>query len=429
MSSRFAQLILAFACAVATIGATKVTVNEDKVLEINGKRVFPIGFTMAPAPGMKAPNGNDGLKELHAAGGSFLRTGPNGNVRWSDKYIEQEQKWFDAAADAGMYCLPFLKELSTIDPGEEKLEAMLKKVVERFKDHPAMGCWKGADEPEWGNEYIEPMLRTRRLVRELDPNHPMWIVQAPMGTIDSLRRYNDTMDITGQDIYPIAYPPGAHSRLPNREISLVGEHTRIMQEVVSEQKPIWMTLQIAWSGVAKTGRTLRMPTLAQERFMAYEAIINGARGLVYFGGSLPATLSPRDKELGWNWTWFDVNLRPLLAEIDENSPLYPALIARASEIPIRCRREGIPFAPEKDIELLVREVDDEIFLLACNRGTQTLQVNFLQIPPVKSEVEVLYEGQRKVRVEDHAINDYFGPYDVHVYRMKRLAAVVDHTQE
>jgi len=429
MISRLADVVLALACAVATIGATKVTINNDKVLEINGKKVFPIGFTMAPAPGMKAPNGNDGLKELHAAGGSFLRTGPNGNARWNDKYIEQEQKWFDAAADAGMYCLPWLKELSTIDPGEEKLEAMLKKVVERFKDHPAMGCWKGADEPEWGFEYVDPMLHARKLVRDWDSNHPMWIVHAPMGTIDSLRRYNDTMDITGQDIYPIAYPPGAHSRLPNRELSLVGDHTRLMQEVVYEQKPIWMTLQIAWSGAARADRTLRMPTLAQERFMAYEAIINGARGLIYFGGSLPTTLSPQDKKLGWNWGWFDVNLRPLLSEINQNSALYPALVARQSEIPIRCRREGIPFAPEKDIELLVREVDDEVFLLACNRGTQTLQVNFLQIPPVKPEVEVMFEGPRKVRVEQHVLSDFFGPYEVHVYRMKRVEASIDYSQE
>jgi len=108
---------------------TKVTINADKVLEINGRKVFPIGFTMAPLPGTKAPNGRDGLQELHDAGGLFLRTGPNANFRWNDKYIETEQKWFDSAANAQMYCLPWLKELSSIDPGEEKAEAALKKIV------------------------------------------------------------------------------------------------------------------------------------------------------------------------------------------------------------------------------------------------------------------------------------------------------------
>src|SRR2546423_9601519 len=129
-----------------------------------------------------------------------------------------------------------------------------------------------------------------------------------------MRESTDTRYMAGRAIYPIAYPPGAHSNLPNRELSLVGDHPRLMQEVVREEKPIWMTLQIAWSGVVNEQRTLRMPTLFQERFMTYEAIINGARGVVYFGGGLQQPMSPADKKLGWNWSWFDLNLRPLLAE-------------------------------------------------------------------------------------------------------------------
>ena len=411
---------LSFRCpAIPCFAATKVTIKEDQVLLINGNKTFPIGFTMAPAPGMKAPDGRDGLQELHDAGGSFLRTGPSHDEKWNDKYIAEEQKWFDAAAAAHMYCLPWLKELSTIEPNQPKKEEMLKAVVERFKDHPAMGCWKGADEPEWGSEYIEPMQHVRDLLRKLDPNHPMWIVQAPRGTVDSMRAYNDTMDITGQDIYPISYPPGIHSRLPNHEISLVGDHARVMQDVVQGEKPIWMTLQIAWSGVAKEDRVLRFPTLAQERFMAYEAIINGARGLVWFGGSLPVTLSARDKQFGWNWSWFDVNLRPLLAEIGEKSPLYPALVARESEIPIHCQREGIGFSPEKDIEFCVREVDRDIFLFACNRGTATVHVNFSQIPDCDRQADVMFESPRKVKFEKGVLEDFFGPFEVHVYRFHR----------
>jgi hypothetical protein len=419
MKIRSLTLLILVIAYVPCFAGNKVTINQDKVLEINGKRVFPIGFTMAPPPGSKAPNGNDGLKELHDAGGSFLRTGPNGHGRWNEKGFEAEQKWMDAAADAGMYCLPWLKELSTVEPGDQKEEAALKRVVERFKDHPAMGCWKGADEPEWGFELVEPMQHARDLVRELDPDHPMWIVEAPLGTIDSMREYNDTMDITGQDVYPISYPPGVHSKLPSRELSLIGDHTRIMQEVVREEQPIWMTLQIAWSGVVKEGRTLRMPTFPQERFMAYEAIINGARGLVYFGGNLPQAMNEQDKKLGWNWTWFDQNLRPLLAEIGHQSPLLPALVARQSEIPIRCQREGIPYATEKDMEWCVREVDNDIFLLACNRGQTMLQVNFVSIPPVDATAEVMFESPRKVTVEDGKIKDYFAPFEVHVYRMHR----------
>ena len=108
-----------------------------------------------------------------------------------------------------------------------------------------------------------------------------------------------------------------------------------MLEVVDGRKPIWLTLQIAWSGVAKRGKTLRFPTLPEQRFMTYEAIINGARGIIYFGGNLPQTLSERDKPYGWNWTYWDRVLRPVIEEIGDKSPLADALCAPNSKLPVK----------------------------------------------------------------------------------------------
>ena len=84
-------------------------------------------------------------------------------------------------------------------------------------------------------------------------------------------------------------------------------------------KPVWMTLQIAWSGVVPTrdrpGLVPRFPSLHDERFMAYQAIVNGARGLVFFGGHLTQVTTPADAKAGWNWTFWDRVLRPLVAEL------------------------------------------------------------------------------------------------------------------
>ena len=62
-------------------------------------------------------------------------------------------------------------------------------------------------------------------------------------------------------------------------------------------------------------------TVPEQRFMAYESIINGARGLTYFGGGLPQTLNERDKPLEFNWTYFDRVMRPLFDEIGPKSPI------------------------------------------------------------------------------------------------------------
>ena len=64
-------------------------------------------------------------------------------------------------------------------------------------------------------------------------------------------------------------------------------------------KPFWMTLQIAWSGVIPTDTkpdlVPRFPTFADLRFMAYQAIVNGARGLVFFGFPLHPAGTPADE--------------------------------------------------------------------------------------------------------------------------------------
>ena len=47
--------------------------------------------------------------------------------------------------------------------------------------------------------------------------------------------------------------------------------------------------------------------------MAYQAIANGARGLVFFGGHLTEVMSPADARAGWNWSFWSEALRPLVA--------------------------------------------------------------------------------------------------------------------
>ena len=87
-----------------------------------------------------------------------------------------------------------------------------------------------------------------------------------------------------------------------------------MTEVTRSKKPVWMVLQIAWSGVVKEGKTLRFPTFAEERYMTDQAIVNGARGVIYFGGHIEKAMSPADAKLGWNWTFWNRVLRPVVHE-------------------------------------------------------------------------------------------------------------------
>src|ERR1043166_3879540 len=115
---RNASLKLAHLALAATIlspsiivaAGSKATINSDLVLVIDGKKVFPIGFTMPPPPDGRTPEGKKAIRELADAGATFLRTGG----KWSEEITRREQKYLDAAARYGLHCLPFLRENADI---------------------------------------------------------------------------------------------------------------------------------------------------------------------------------------------------------------------------------------------------------------------------------------------------------------------------
>jgi hypothetical protein len=403
LASVLASLLLV---SSASPKPSDVIVGADGILRADNVPVFPIGFTMPPPPDGRTPEGKNGIAELAAAGATFLRTGGD----WDKQGLAQHERYLDAAARYGMYCLPYLRENAFIDSPQR--EKQLRDILKRFKDHPGLGAWKGDDEPAWGERPLPPLLKAYQVIKEVDPHHPVVIIHAPRGTVGQLRAYNSVGDILGADIYPVSYPPGVHSELTNKSISLVGDHTRIMMEVAQDKMPVWMVLQISWSGVLKPGKTLRFPTFPEERFMTYQAIINGARGLLYFGGNNEGGMSPRDKKLGWNWTFWQRVLRPVIEEIGTKSPLYPALVAPNSNLPIKV-------SPSEGLEFVTREVGNDLFVLSCKSEGATAKVQFSGLPADLREGEVMFESPRRIEAKDGKFSDWFGPFEVHVYRFNR----------
>lgn len=416
MSRLLSIVVCCLAFIVSTSArANRATINGDGVLEIDGKKVFPIGFTTSPPPDGKTPQGKNGVAELADAGATFLRAGPLG-MPWNAERFANEKAMEDAAARYGMHCWLNLREAVDLTPGAKRREALLHRLVDTFKNHPGLGVYKGADEPALGKVPVERTERAYRAVKALDPNHPLALIEAPDGIVpdvSNVKAYNSSCDIVGFDVYPIGYPPGRHSQFKetNSEISMVGDFTKMATEISGGQKSVWMTLQIVWSGVAKPGKTLRYPTFAEQRFMAYQAIINGARGLMYFGGNLPAGLNARDTQLGWNWQYWDNVLRRVVEEIGTKSPVYRALLVANSKLPVSVKGEGIEFC--------VREVGNEVFVLACNRSHKTEQVTFSGVGSVNGDGAVLFEEPRLVKAVNGAFTDWFGPFEVHVYRLAK----------
>jgi hypothetical protein len=430
------------------------TVQIDEatgVLMVDGsKKLFPIGFSNPPWQGGPAPSGKHPLQELRDAGGNLVRTRRG---RWDpnllDQQIAEEMRLLDAAGKHDLLCWLFLGRVARLPgpPGERNGE-VLPKLVDAFKGHPALAAYKGFDEPLHNTRKngkpapIDPaaVARARNLIHDQahDPNHPVVVIQAPIGKIAQLKPYADACDVTGADIFPISNPPAKHAAdQRNTDISVVGDVTKKMVKA-AKGKPVWMTLQIAWShstfkprrGPNQPPVVPVFPTLRDERFMAYQAIVNGARGLMFFGGHMLQVCTPEDAKKKWNWTFWREALRPVVSEL---AALQPALTAPDAPDAITAK----PRATNRpnDIELVARRADGFLYVLAVKRGSRPGAdlVDFVGLPRGLTKGEVLFEyvqipwnkpiGEgkqqlRPIKVTKGTFEDQLAPHDVHVYRFK-----------
>ena len=396
---------------------------------------FPIVLSNGPQPGSKAWNGRNGLAEVAAAGVTHLRTG---RADWSlaavGAQLAEQRVLLDAAGTHGLRAWLWLGDAanlpsSSAQPSDQA--RLLARIADGVQGHPALGAYKGIDEPRnpfRGANWIRPagMIRAYTRLKQLDPVHPVVVTQAPIGTVAQLTPYRPAFDVTGADVYPVSYPPGTHTKTGNRDISVVGDVTRKMVRAAGV-KPVWMTLQIAWSGVApshdKPNVVPRFPTLQAERFMAYQAIVAGARGLVFFGGHLTQIASPDDAKLGWNWTFWEQVLRPLVEELTASRP---ALTAPNAKPQVK--------SPTAGIDLVTRDDGMFLYVIAVRRSGTTSLATFTGLPKGVQAGEVMHEYvqrplpppigagsqvYRPVEVDGGSFRDWLAPHDARVYRFRR----------
>jgi hypothetical protein len=405
-------------------------------LVVGDEKIFPIGLSNPPPRNSRTPAGRNGLEEVAVNGVSFVRTGIEGwSAEFADGQIAEQKQLHDAAAAHGLRCWLWLGNTPNLPPRSATQppavnEQLLTKIVTAFRNDPALLAYKGVDEPRnpfRGADWIRPdgLVRAYGKLKSLDPQHPVVIVQAPRSPVSELVPYRPAFDITGVDIYPVAYPPGLHSDTGNRDVNVVGELARKTRQAAGS-KPFWMTLQIAWSGVvptqARPSLVPRFPSLVQERFMAYQAVVNGARGLIFFGGHITEVMTPDDAASGWNWTFWRRVLRPVVSEL-ASPALQAALVAPNAETAVTTRPHNA------DIELVTRRTATHLYVIAVRIGGGVSVVEFAGLPQRITRGEVLFEyvqqppppaeGRqvpRPIAVAGGSFRDWFAPHDAHVYR-------------
>lgn len=243
-------------------------------------------------------------------------------------------------------------------------EALADSIWRAMDKEPPRAGFGLANAQERAEKMCVGMVAGYKKIKELKANLSVWMNHAPRNQIEQLAAFNDAADIVGCDIYPVPlHPKLGHSDLKNRSMSCVGDYTQRMQQA-APGKPVWMVLQgFGWGDIqpeqSETLRKeLRRPTKEETRFMAFNAIVKGARGILYWG-----THAVEKDSMFYN---------QLLEVISELNDLQEILSAPDTNLALRITYQPTFGSVDRNVVVLPKDHGNYPWLIVVNEWTDPL---------------------------------------------------------
>lgn len=399
----------------------EVSAQGDGYIQKNGKRIFPIGSYYLPAD-------DAALKEMIDAGFNLF-------MCRSKEDLDRLQKF----GAQGWIPLPLTEGVSE----------NLKKLVGSVAGHPALAVWEGPDEIVWSftansglyrelkihknkgawwnlspeavkyakeqSEVIMPKINNAiAYVRSVDPNNlQVWINEAGTSDMGYVSQYLDAIDISGCDMYPIKSSQvngGAKGRLAMHRIATLGIGKDAKRwTVISEGKPVWMVLQaFSWHelGVLSEnykGRPIAYPSFVESRYMAYDVIANGTRGINYFHMKFLTSNEFRES---------------LYALTNELNALQPFLTTDTKPIKVATYQEG-KHAEAQVVGTARQYGRDWMVALVNESDTTQMGVVVEGLPHLNGHKLVELYGEDDVLVRNGKFTTRMRPFEVKVFATSR----------
>ncbi len=307
------------------------------------------------------------LDDLHARGIRYLQT-VNFYHRQDGQYREIE---YPAARQ-----------------GEDELN---RWVARTLGAHPGLAGFYVMDEQS--AEMVPTVFRQYRALAAAAPGSVTYGVLGD-GKESQAPLWRDALDVMGLDPYPVLKPSGQN------DLAMVGEWTRLGQDAVKRSRPVWMVLQ--YFPLTAAGG---WPSESDLRAMSWMAIIDGARGLLYwsFGEKgLAWVKDPRVREQKW---------AELLRVTKEIKALEPVLLAPDTAVVSRDSSGGAIRSLGKT------GPDGARYLFAYNTRNAPTRVTWTLAAPA-AETFDLATGRPGPTVEGGAITAELGPYEVRRLRIR-----------
>ena len=161
--------------------AARITIGSHNVIYVDGQPAFPVGFTKGPPPDSKTPSGTGAYEEMKTNGTVFHLAGPRPG-EWGPAAQAELDHILVRSAQTGFLTAISIPDLQAIGSNDTRKQEELRRVVERYRNNGGLAFWKARDEPEWGKVPVPFVERYYDIVHKLDPDHPVWLTQAPRGT-------------------------------------------------------------------------------------------------------------------------------------------------------------------------------------------------------------------------------------------------------
>lgn len=393
--------LLAGGIMTAEAQALDIRCAKDGMLLVNRQRTFIIGSYYLPKTAHP-------YRDLSVNGYNYVRV----NAVKSD---------LDSAL---RYHLNAWITTGSIKNNSQEDDQKIAGLVNQFKSHPALLCWEMEDEPAftWNspNLRISPnqMLQTYQLIKKNDPKHLVITNQAPVNLVSTLQKYTPSTDVVSCDVYPVIprgiqpeyalYPDGFQGDLLNTYISQVGEYVDKMKKVVNNSKPVFMVLQgFAWEMLRpenqRDSKMILYPTFAESRFMAFDAIVHGATGIIYWG----TDFTPQPSE-------FIDNLNRVTRELSE---LQQMLAAKSIHFPVETEYHDLRYSVDRGIEFTAKKFQGKTYLITVNADKNPVEITLGKLQQYKT-VKVLNED-RTLELLNGKLTDNYKPFDVHIYELSK----------
>ena len=357
---------LAVACEKLAPTAREVKIDLfSQSLLVDGEPFFPIGLYWLRAEDLGP------MRRLHFNSGDYFY-----KLRG-----EEVASLMDAAAVEGMQILLELTEYARRQP--EPDYRAIAALVKRYRRHPALLAWYLIDEPAETKMAPASALAIYELIQELDPYHPVYLVNNRSRTYAA---YSDASDILAIDVYPI----------PNYPITQVGDYMQQARWTSLERKPVWLIAQ-AFGGVEHWARS---PTADELRNMIYQGLVGGAKGVLFY-----RYCQENERHIQPLALWQEV--QRLAAELTE---LGPVLLQEEYSLEVQPAGDGV--------EVAIKEYKRDFYVFAVNVAQEPrwLDLRLAGLPPM-GRAEVLH-GQAVPTLAKGRLAAELGPLGTAVFRLQ-----------